>query len=58
MKKLTNVSPFLLLLFPIFVMLLLGISTQTLNSTKEEILTKKNNTPAAILIKAAKTVLN
>jgi PHD/YefM family antitoxin component YafN of YafNO toxin-antitoxin module len=38
-------------------MLFLGIATQNVNSTKEEILTKKNNTPAAILIKAAKTVL-
>jgi hypothetical protein len=45
MKKLTNVSPFILLLVPVFVMMLLTFTT-SINSDQEQekIVAKKANT--------------
>lgn len=36
MKKLANVSPFLLLLVPVFIMMLLTFTTSTVNTQNEE----------------------
>lgn len=40
MKKLTNVSPFLLLLVPVFVMMLLTFATGNTNNQNEEVAMK------------------
>lgn len=40
MKKLTNVSPFLLLLVPVFVMMLLTFATSYTNNQNEEVAMK------------------
>jgi hypothetical protein len=49
MKKLTNVSPFILLLVPVFVMMLLTFTT-SINSDQEQekIVSKKANTSQSI----------
>lgn len=40
MKRLTNVSPFLLLLVPVFIMMLLTFTTGNINSQNEEVALK------------------
>lgn len=50
MKKLTNVSPFLLLLFPVFIMMLFAFATTTANSAQEEEVALKTEKPAGNLI--------
>jgi len=40
MKKLTNVSPFLLLLVPVFIMMLLTFASATTSSQDEEVALK------------------
>lgn len=40
MKKLTNVSPFLLLLVPVFIMMLLTFTAGNINSQNEEVALK------------------
>jgi hypothetical protein len=40
MKKLTNVSPFLLLLVPVFVMMLLTFAISSTNNQNEEVVMK------------------
>ncbi len=54
MKKLTNVSPFILLLIPIFVMMLLTFTT-SINHTQdqENIATKSKGINTGAVIKAA-----
>ena len=49
MKKLTNVSPFILLLVPVFVMMLLTFTT-SINSNQEQdnIVAKKANTSQSV----------
>jgi len=42
MKKLTNVSPFLLLLVPVFVMMLLTFATSNTNNQNEEVAMKSS----------------
>lgn len=50
MKRLSNVSPFLLLLFPVFVMMFLAFATVGNNQSTEEFATKTtaNNTLAKV----------
>jgi hypothetical protein len=57
MKKLSNVSPFLLLLFPVFVIMLLTISTATSKEDNSDLVTNKSNTPAAAIVKMATDIL-
>jgi len=40
MKRLTNVSPFLLLLVPVFIMMLLTLTAGNINSQNEEVALK------------------
>jgi hypothetical protein len=42
MKKLTNVSPFLLLLVPVFVVMLLTFATSNTNNQNEEVAMKSS----------------
>lgn len=42
MKKLSNVSPFLLLLFPVLVVMLLAFATNSTNNQNEEVALKNN----------------
>lgn len=44
MKKLSNVSPFLLLLFPVFIMMVLAFTTSTTVNQDEEVALKTTNT--------------
>ncbi len=44
MKKLTNVSPFLLLLFPVFMVMLMAIATSFAKEDQTEMLTNKTST--------------
>lgn len=56
MKKLTNVSPFLLLLVPVFVVMLFAFTTNGNNSTGEEGLVKTTSKTTSI-VKAATVIL-
>jgi len=40
MKKLTNISPFLLLLFPVFIMMILASAAKNTNNQDEEMAMK------------------
>lgn len=54
MKKLSNISPFLLLMFPVLVLLLFTLTTSANNATNNEVLTKKSTSnPATFITKAA-----
>lgn len=44
MKKLSNVSPFLLLLFPVFIMMVLAFTTSTPTNQSEEVVLKTTTT--------------
>ena len=56
MKKLSNVSPFLLLLFPVFILMVLAFATNTANNQDEEVMVK-TSTPANTIAKATVAVL-
>lgn len=56
MKKLSNVSPFLLLLFPVFIMMVLAFATSTANNQDEEIMVK-SSTPTNSIVKATTAIL-
>ena len=51
MKKLTNVSPFLLLLVPVFIMMLLTFTAGNINSQNDEVALK--SAPAKSTINTA-----
>jgi hypothetical protein len=55
MKKLTNVSPFLLLLFPVFIMMVLAFATTDVTSNDEQVATKTNT--SSTLVKATTAIL-
>ncbi len=55
MKKLTNVSPFLLLLAPVFVMMIISFTFS--NAAQEEAASKSNAKPAAAVVKVANNLL-
>ena len=57
MKKLSNVSPFLLLLFPVFIMMVLAFATSTNNSQNEEVVLKTTATPTSNIVKATAAIL-
>ncbi|WP_199117190.1 hypothetical protein [Pedobacter sp. ASV28] len=57
MKKLTNVSPFLLLLFPIFMVMLFAFTININNSEEKEISAKTTATTANTIVKAATVIL-
>jgi len=48
MKKLTNVSPFLLLLVPVFIMMILTFSASTNSETQDEIAMKASSSKSVI----------
>jgi hypothetical protein len=56
MKKLSNVSPFLLLLFPVFIMMVLAFATSTANIQDEEVMAK-TSTPTNTIVKATTAIL-
>jgi hypothetical protein len=58
MKKLTNVSPFLLLLFPVFIMMILAISINTSSTDKEETVVKTTTSPVTKIVKVSAAILN
>jgi len=49
MKKLTNVSPFLMLLVPVFMMIAVAFSTSSDSNTKEDVMLK--STPSTAVAK-------
>lgn len=53
MKKLTSISPFLLLLVPVFVMMVISITTQTADQNETALRSAQHNNAAktAVLIK-------
>lgn len=55
MKKLTNVSPFLLLLFPVLIMMILAFATTTASTQDEELATKTSATHT--IVKATYAIL-
>ncbi len=57
MKKLSNVSPFLLLLFPVFLMLMLTFATSDKTTQKDELAVKSNTTTTGVIIKATSAIL-
>ena len=57
MKKLSNVSPFLLLLFPVFIMMVLAFTTNTANLQSEEVALKNNATQTNTIVKATTAIL-
>lgn len=59
MKKLTNVSPFLLLLFPVFIMMVLAFATTSINQTPEDEVALKTttSTPSNVIVKATTAIL-
>lgn len=57
MKKLTNVSPFLLLLFPVFIMMVLAFATSTSNSQEEEVALKNTPSATSTIVKATTAIL-
>lgn len=56
MKKLSNVSPFLLLLFPVFIMMVLAFASSTANNQDEEAMVK-TSTPTNTIVKATTAIL-
>lgn len=57
MKNLSNISPFLLLLFPVFMMLLVTLATGVNNETNTDPVTKKSTNAATFIVKAATAIL-
>lgn len=58
MKKLSNVSPFILLLVPVFMMFVLAFATSTINTTpNEEVAMKAVPSTTGTLIKATTAIL-
>ncbi|WP_410220341.1 hypothetical protein [Pedobacter sp.] len=57
MKRLSNVSPFLLLLFPVIMVMLLGITLNSANDNQDTDIVVKTNTPAKIVVKIASSLL-
>ncbi|RYG13265.1 MAG: hypothetical protein EOO07_17900 [Chitinophagaceae bacterium] len=58
MKKLSNVSPFILLLVPVFMMFVLAFATSTISSTQtEEVALKTTSSASSNLIKATTAIL-
>ena len=58
MKKLSNVSPFILLLVPVFIMFVLAFATTTLSSNQnEEVALKTTASTSNNLIKATTAIL-
>ncbi len=58
MKKLTNVSPFLLLLAPVFFVMIFAFTLNPTVTSEKEIVDKSNNSPATTVVKAASIILN
>jgi len=56
MKKLTNVSPFLLLLFPVFIMMVLAFATSNTTSQDEEV-AAKTTSATGTMVKATTAIL-
>jgi len=56
MKKLSNVSPFLLLLVPVFFMMLLAVATNTTNIQNEEV-AKATTQNTNSIVKATAAIL-
>ncbi len=57
MKKLTNVSPFLLLLFPVFIMMVLAFATGTNHNQNEEVALKSTPSTTSTIVKATTAIL-
>lgn len=57
MKKLTNVSPFLLLLFPVFMVMLFSFTVENNQNIEKDVATKVSATKTAVLVKAAVDIL-
>lgn len=58
MKRLSNVSPFLLLLVPVLVVMLTILTLNTNNAAQKEVVIKTSGfTPTEKIIKAAQTIL-
>ena len=58
MKKLSNVSPFILLLVPVFMMFVLAFATSTISSAQtEEVALKTTPSTTNTIIKATTAIL-
>ena len=58
MKKLSNVSPFILLLAPVFMMFVLAFATSTISTTQnEEVVMKATPSTTGTIIKATTAIL-
>ena len=58
MKKLSNVSPFLLLLFPVFIMILFTIATSTSITQEDEVAIKTTkSTTTNTIVKVTTAIL-
>lgn len=58
MKKLSNVSPFILLLVPVFMMFVLAFATSNMNTNKnEEVALKSTPSTTGSIIKATTAIL-
>jgi hypothetical protein len=57
MKKLTNVSPFLLLLFPVFVVMLFAFTASNQTSSNEEVAQTSAKSNTINIVKTATVIL-
>lgn len=57
MKKLSNVSPFLLLLFPVLIMMVLAFATSNVNNPGEEVALKTTTNTPSIMVKATSAII-
>ncbi|MES2417913.1 MAG: hypothetical protein V4541_06970 [Bacteroidota bacterium] len=57
MKKLSNISPFLLLLVPVFIMMVLAFATANNNIQNEEVALKTTPSTTGTIIKATSAIL-
>jgi len=57
MKKLTNVSPFLLLLFPVLIMMVLTFATSNPINQDEESAAKTSTAATSTIVKATTAIL-
>lgn len=57
MKKLTNVSPFLLLLFPVFMVMLFSFTVGNDQTVEKDIASKAISTKTVAVVKAAATLI-
>jgi len=57
MKKLSNVSPFLLLLFPVFIMMVLAFATSTNTNQNEEVALKSTPSTTNTIVKATTAIV-